>query len=151
MRRVELEVVLGREQSGRLLEHVGGDVQDGAAYPALGVRVGPDRPDEVVCRAPVPEVDVLDDAQPLEGFQRAVDAGQVNRWVGGGDQLSDLLDAQVPRRAGEHPQDGPARAGHPLAAHAQTLGDGGQREFGGVRCGHGPIVPAGGVCRAPGA
>lgn len=62
MRRVEDETQPG-EVRGDGVKGIGGQVEDALAAPALGVQVRLKLIAQVVCRGPVPEVDVLDDPQ----------------------------------------------------------------------------------------
>lgn len=74
MRGIEPEAVLVGDRPGDLVEQPDGQVDDAPADPALrmGVRLG--LSDEVIGRRPVPEVDVLDDAEVTEGLEGAIDA-----------------------------------------------------------------------------
>ena len=106
-----------------VIEDIGWKVDDAAASAALRVRVRPAAVDEMVCRRTVAQVDVLDDAEPGEGVEGAVDACQVDGRVDVGDEVGDLLDGEVSVGMVEDGKDGPTRSCHALAPVAEPSTD----------------------------
>jgi hypothetical protein len=74
--RLDREPVLGAQATYETREVGASDLDDSSAHFAHEVRMSLFR--EVVDGAAVPEVDMLDDAELLEGLEAAIDGGSMN-------------------------------------------------------------------------